>query len=125
MRQLAFLLLLAAACDMSAPTDAGLPDAACTNPKPECCQYCGGDVLRPPICANGEWSCPSGTVTKAQCPCFGDQFCLGPFSAGTCAACAGGTGVPMVCDVDAGSFECPPGTFAGDAAPPCSDAGAE
>lgn len=32
-----------------------------------CCQGCG-DALVQPVCANGSWSCPSGSTDMRQCP---------------------------------------------------------
>ena len=114
--------ILCAACGTSESKDAGA-DAMRTGAQPTCCNSCLNDVLRPAICTNGAWSCPSGSVTEADCvgQCTSSPFCMylpKPY----CASCIDGTTHPMVCNADAAKLECPAGTYYtfGDAG--CGDA---
>jgi hypothetical protein len=52
--------------------------SACGTPVPNCVVTLGtasgglsdcSDVVQSPVCQNGAWSCPSGTVPMEQCAC--------------------------------------------------------
>ncbi len=50
-----------------------------------CVSQCANDVIRSPLCIDGQWTCPQGTFSTSGCSCVG-QACLAPpppFDAGT------------------------------------------
>jgi hypothetical protein len=62
----------------------------CTGNGPFCAWGCGSDAFDQPLCQNGVWVCPEGTVDASTCP------------SGTC------WGPPLPCEVCDNGFKCAP-----------------
>jgi hypothetical protein len=85
---------------------------SCSGAHVTCCAYCTDDVLSQDVCSNGVWACPSGYPSADQCraqdpcaiPCSLPDF-------RRCSSCADGGTVSKVCNVDAGFYACPSGSF--------------
>ncbi|MFP2963853.1 hypothetical protein ACLEPN_40595 [Myxococcus sp. 1LA] len=76
MRKLALLVLvglwLGCRAEGTDPTE-GTQECLASE-QPTCCEGCG-DILSPPVCTEGRWSCPAGSTDQQQCP---NAFCSPP-----------------------------------------------
>jgi hypothetical protein len=104
--------------------------AGCSGNGPSCAQSCGSDAFEQPICQNGAWVCPPGTVDENDCPastcsgpplpcevcndgwaCAPDKACIGSCDAFVCATCAGApegtiTVGACACSCNGGDYGC-------------------